>query len=931
MKKAKKLLVTLLVLTFVMSMFNVGFAQEEEKLPSEVVRAQALGILKGDDQGNLNLDQPITRAEALALIVRISGLEKSADLMAGQTQFADVNAAPNLQWATGYINLGVGQEIVNGYPDGTFKGSNQVTYAEMAKMLLYAMNYGVTVEGGQWPAAVMGKADDLGVFDKVNALPNVPALRGDVVMMIDNSLTINHLVQTGYGDLKQYEEGDASFLSKMDVDELEDVRVTEIARVNDKLDDDEIELTEYDKDGKVVDSDIYTLIADVDPEEIFGLEVDAWVNDDDEVFFVKVTTSEKDILFDTVDYEESDDEEITLKDADKTYDWDGDAVAYVNFKEVKLEDIGENAYGKIVLDRGDVAFANLFEFNNVGVVTEVEDNIIEFIDDETNEEEIDLDDYDDIYVYNPDFSKADVEDIDVDSAIFFWEGDDDDIYIIVKNEVVEGEVERVKVDKIKVDGEEYSKGSYAIFTLDKGDNYEVWADLEDVEDFVDEEVMLVLDLRGRVLLVTGSAKATSGNLYGIVTYAKDGRYVDTTIFNQEGEEVDYTAESSTEFRDSIIDITGLKYYKTGADLSYAALKYKLTSDSEIAEDKSVVAVIKNGAITGSYDYESKKVAKNNVVFEGELEKKADKKFIELDDEKFYISDDTIIMKALNDDGELDPQLISVDRFVSIGIAKDTTSAAVVFGEDGKDADFIVMLHKDFEGTEEDYLYGVVTDKPYKSGGSYYATINVFGEGEEDYKIDTPDDFQKGDVVAFDFNNKDEAVLKSSYVFEGTLTEYDDGYITVTGDAYGTYKVDSAAVLYNDDDGLDKKISRSKLKDYEDKKIVFAVEDRTVVAAIVYDEAKVPDAKVSETKLISATENDEGNVVVKYDVRKYDTIELRLYTAGDDIVDFVPSFEAAKNEASKTATLEADANGIHYVKLYVDGKEVGSKLVKVTKK
>jgi len=168
MKKARKLLVALLVLTFVLSSFSVGFAQdaEEEKLPTEVVRAQALGILKGDDQGNLNLDKPITRAEALALIVRISGLEASAELMKGQTQFADVNPDPSLQWATGYINLGVGQGIINGYPDGTFKGNNQVTYAEMAKMILYAMNYGVTVEGGQWPAAVMGKADDLDIFDK---------------------------------------------------------------------------------------------------------------------------------------------------------------------------------------------------------------------------------------------------------------------------------------------------------------------------------------------------------------------------------------------------------------------------------------------------------------------------------------------------------------------------------------------------------------------------------------------------------------------------------------------------------------------------------------------------------------------------------------------------------------------------------------------
>lgn len=902
MKKARKLLVTLLVLAFVLSTFNVGFAAEaEEKLPAEVVRAQALGILRGDEKGNLNLDKPVTRAEALALIVRISGLEASAELMKGQTQFADVNSDPSLQWATGYINLGVGQGIINGYPDGTFKGNGQVTYAEMAKMLLYAMNYGVTVEGGVWPAAVMGKADDLKLFDKVNAVPNVPALRGDVVKMIDNSLTVKHLVQKGYGDLAYYDEGTETFLSKMKVKELEDVRVTQIARVNDKLEDDEIELTEYDKNGKAVDSDIYTLIADVNPEEIFGLEVDAWVNDDDEVFFIKVKTAEKDILLDTVNGDDSDDKEITLKNADKTYKWADDAIAYVNFEEVDFEEIADNAYGKVVLDRGEVAFANLFEFDNVGVVTEVDGKVIKFVDDDTNEEDIDLDDYDDVYVYNPDFSKADVEDIDVDSAIFFWEGEDDDIYIIVKNETVKGEVERVKADKIKVDGKEYSKGSYAILTLDKGDNYEKWADLANVEDFVDEEVKIILDLRGRVLLVTGSAKATSGNLYGIVTYAKDGRYVDLTIFTDEGKEVVYPAESSTEFR----DLADLKYYRKVDDnetkLSYAALKYKLTSDSEIAEEKSVVAVIEGEEIKKPLVAYDKDVDVNKVVFEGYVKKDPDKKFFTLlenkdakNGERFYITNDTVIMKALNDDGELDPEVISVDRFVSISITDK--NKAVVFGESDKDADFIVMLNKDFEGTEEDYLYGVVTDKPSKSGGSYYATINVFGEGEKDYKIADPAKFAKGDVVAFDFNNKGEAVLKSAKIFKGeTLTEYDDGYVNISG---SVYKVDSAAILYNkDSDGdLDKKISRSKLKDFVGKRIDFAIDDNIIVAAVVFDGPAEEDGNGDAAKKITYASKDDGVIMIGdkvYEVAKtvilYESDGKTVKAAGKDAV-----FDALKN-------------------------------------
>ena len=908
MKKAKKLLVTLLVFAFVLSTFTVGFAATsssakvtDENLPKEVVRAMALGYLKGDDQGNLNLDKPITRAEALAIIIRISGLETSADLMKGQTKFADVNADPSLQWATGYINLGVGQGIINGYPDGTFRGNANVTYAEMAKMLIYAMNYGVTVEGAPWPAGVMGKADDLGLFDDVNASPDVPAIRGDVVMMIDNSLTVAHLKQTGYGDLKQYEEDpDTTFLSKMKIDELEDARVTAIARVDSTLEDDEIELTTYDSKGNVEDSDVYTLLTDETPEALFGLKVDAWINDDDEIVFVDVATDAKDILLDTVEGTPAKDE-IELKVADDTFDVVTDAEAYVNFSTVadfsKLE---AGMYGKFVRESGKIAFANLFDFDKKGIVTEVDKNVISFVD-ATNgdDDEIDLDDYDDVYVYNPDFSKADVKDIKEYSAIFFWE-DDDEINIVVKNDSVEGKVDAVKADSIKIDGTWYDKGDDAIVTLDKGDNYDVWEDnngLDIVEDFVDEDVTAVLDLNGEVMLVTGAAKATSGDLYGIVTYAKDGRYVTLTVFNKDGEEVDYTAESSNEFR----DLVGLDYYATGSNVEYAALKYKLTSDSEIAKEKSVVAEIKGTDCTDAYPANTPTTSLlNSEVFEGNLKKGSDKKNITVGTKTFYIASDTVIMQALNTDGELDPSLITVDKFVSLSI--ENNNEAVVFGENGKDAKFIVMLNKNFEGAEEDLYYGVVTDKPYKSGGSYYATINVFGEGEKDYKIDDAADFPKAKVVCFKFNNKGEATIYEDAVTNKEYS-YDDGYVTIGSDIY---KVDSSAILYSlDGSDIDKKISRTALKDYT--YINYVLDDSNVIVA-----ATVSGKATGEEETPIA----EGTVTYIDDSDKAITSDLTLAPTDTQVINVL-----YKNDSNKLVSLEADA-----AKLYVedsDGNEVMS--------
>jgi len=394
--------------------------------------------------------------------------------------------------------------------------------------------------------------------------------------------------------------------------------------------------------------------------------------------------------------------------------------------------------------------------------------------------------------------------------------------------------------------------SDAIVTLDKGDNYDVWEDnngLDIVEDFVDEDVTAVLDLNGEVMLVTGAAKATSGDLYGIVTYAKDGRYVTLTVFNKDGKEVDYTAESSREFR----GLVGLGYYATGNNVEYAALKYKLTSDSEIAKEKSVVAKIKGHNCIAAYpanDEATDLLSKE--VFKGNLTKGSDKKNITVDGKTFYIASDTVIMQALNTDGKLDPSLITVDKFVSLSIEKENNNnEAVVFGENGKDAKFIVMLNKNFKGAEEDLYYGVVTDKPYKSGGSYYATINVFGEGEKDYKIDDAADFPKAKVVCFKFNNKGEATIYKDAVTNKEYT-YDDGYVTIGSD---TYKVDSSAILYSlDGSDIDKKISRTALKDY--KYINYVLDDSNVIVAATVSEKKTtgltPTPTTGAITYISAT-------------------------------------------------------------------------------
>jgi hypothetical protein len=894
MKKAKKLLVTLLVLTFVLSSFSVGFAADAEaKLPTEVVRAQALGILKGDDQGNLNLDKPITRAEALALIVRISGLEKSAELMKGQTRFSDVNAAPVLQWATGYINLGVGQGIVNGYPDGTFQGNKEVTYAEMAKMLLYAMNYGVTVEGAQWPAGVMGKADDLKVFDKVNALPNIPALRGDVVKMIDNSLTVKHLKQTGYGDFKQYEEGEDTFLSKMDVKELKKVVVTDIAKANSKLDDDEIKL----------DDEVYTLKADVSAEAIFGLKVDAWVNDDDEVFFVKVKTAEKDIIFDSVNKDASKDI-VELKVEDDEFDWAKDAAVYVNFAKAKPAEVKAGYYGKFVLDKGEIVFANLFNFKdvNAGVVKELKgDKLSYYIGD--REKSIRFADYKDgIYVYDAEFAAIDKDDIEADDVIYAWV-DGKEIFIIVAGEKVEGKISRLNDKQITIDGKKYDVAGNATVSDNEDEDIAKYLDssvlASEATNLAGEAAIAILDINGEIRHVRGDSKATSGKLYGLVMDAyRSGAKYTLRIFNKDGEKVAVEIDKKSEW-----DKFNAHDFSANG---YIPVKYEVDKDNVIKENKIKIARDNLGAFGIPTVDNLTDTAGNTITFD------KDDDYIKVGaNDFFFIGSSTVLMKYKDDDDE------GLVKWDDIKDKKAGNAKAYIVGEPGKTADF-VAFYDDFDDIVKDKFYGIVTVKAGYDGDDWVATVDAYGKGEVEYKVDKNDrdKVEKGKVVEFKLTSSNEMKDINEATVTKTVYKKSGNSLKFVGEST-FYRMTSDTVAYfskEDSLNIDKKVDIDDI-DEGDKVICWI--DNSIIKAIKVDKRSTPGGGSVAGKKIEAV--DIGNAVFVYDGEGYKVIATTVLYDKDG--NHVATGSAVLNHASITAKaveIELSSN-------VVDGNPVVKKI------
>lgn len=91
--------------------------------------ATAMGILRGYTDGTVRPNNPITRAEALKIILEAN---KVAPKTTTASRFNDVNPS---DWFAGYITAASDLGIVQGYGDGGFHPYQPVTRAEAAKIV----------------------------------------------------------------------------------------------------------------------------------------------------------------------------------------------------------------------------------------------------------------------------------------------------------------------------------------------------------------------------------------------------------------------------------------------------------------------------------------------------------------------------------------------------------------------------------------------------------------------------------------------------------------------------------------------------------------------------------------------------------------------------------------------------------------------------
>lgn|GEM_PF-715265 len=207
----RRLLASLLALTMLLAVSAPTAASFTDvggtRFASSASYLYELGVAVGDPDGSFYPLRTITRAEAAKLIVSIIGRNDLARSLDSAPAFPDTLG----HWANGYIAAARAGGIISGYPDGTFKPQNQVTYAEMAKMLLEAAGQG-PVLGMSWPSNYMSAAQARGLFTGIPGYgADSQAIRGDCAMMIAH--TVRNVTHAATGKtLSESVFGQASLL-----------------------------------------------------------------------------------------------------------------------------------------------------------------------------------------------------------------------------------------------------------------------------------------------------------------------------------------------------------------------------------------------------------------------------------------------------------------------------------------------------------------------------------------------------------------------------------------------------------------------------------------------------------------------------------------------------------------------------------------------
>jgi len=343
--------------------------------------------------------------------------------------------------------------------------------------------------------------------------------------------------------------------------------------------------------------------------------------------------------------------------------------------------------------------------------------------------ELDLTDADEYYIYL-DGKEIELSDIEVDDVLYVAEVDDEYFITVVRNKV-EGKLEKAKNTSATVDGKTYDKGLVATSSQDNDDTVNAYS-ADAVKDLVGEEVEVILDLNGQIRHIRGDEEETSDDIYGIAIKGQD--YYDTIRIYVNGESKTYDVKRGT---NDVSNSTNL------AGFNGKIVKFTLNKDGEI---NSIADVTPGSVSTFKFDKDNDAIVDSS------------------DNVLAFVSSSTEFVRSDSYSTGFDIDSLDVLKWDDIKSKTPGTGSSAYIVNNSKDEALYVV----FVGTAtfKDTKAGVVLDR-YRTSDGWVAKVDVFdGETKEYVLADTAspyDKISKGDIIEFDLNADNELTISGSQI------------------------------------------------------------------------------------------------------------------------------------------------------------------------
>ena len=188
----KKLLALVLALVMSMSLVTISNAafKDADKIDyKEAVDVMnAVGVFIGDEKGNFNAKENLTREQAAKIIAYLELGSKAADALPGGATFTDVASS---RWSAGFVGYCAQAGVVAGVGDSKFDPAGQLTALQFGKMLLVELGYDAKAAGmvgADWAintSKLMAKAK---LMDGIDGSVNQVLTREKAAQMCLNAL-----------------------------------------------------------------------------------------------------------------------------------------------------------------------------------------------------------------------------------------------------------------------------------------------------------------------------------------------------------------------------------------------------------------------------------------------------------------------------------------------------------------------------------------------------------------------------------------------------------------------------------------------------------------------------------------------------------------------------------------------------------------------